>query len=58
MAREILTNRRGQALAIVKATRAGATTSLLKVACELGQKTVIVAPISRYSIKQSMMLQS
>jgi len=44
MASEILTEHRGKALAIVKATRAGATTSLLKAACDLGQKTVIVAP--------------
>lgn len=44
MAEEILTEHRGKVLAIVKATRAGATTSLLKRACELGQKTVIVAP--------------
>lgn len=44
MAQEILTKHRGKALAIVKATRAGATFSLLKRACELGQKTVIVAP--------------
>ena len=43
-ANDILTNYRGKVLAIVKATRAGATTSLLKRACELGQKTVIVAP--------------
>jgi hypothetical protein len=44
MAEEILTKHRGKVLAIVKATRAGATYSLLKKACELGQKTVIVAP--------------
>lgn len=44
MAKEILTKHRGKALAVAKATRAGATTSLLKVACELGQRTVIVAP--------------
>lgn len=44
MAEEILTKHRGKALAIVKATRAGATFSLLKRAIELEQKTVIVAP--------------
>lgn len=44
MAEEILTKHRGKVLAIVKATRAGATFSLLKRACELKQKTVIVAP--------------
>ena len=43
-AQDILTNYRGKVLAVEKATRAGATTSLLKKACELGQKTVIVAP--------------
>lgn len=44
MAEKILTEHRGKTLAIVKATRAGATFSLLKKACELKQKTVIVAP--------------
>ncbi len=44
MAEEILTKHRGKVLAIAKATRAGVTYSLLKKACELGQKTVIVAP--------------
>jgi len=44
MAEDILTNYRGRVLAIVKATRAGATFSLLKRACELKQKTVILAP--------------
>jgi len=44
IAREILTNHRNQVLAVVKVTRAGATTSLLKNAFELGQKSVIVAP--------------
>ena len=44
MANEILTNYRGKVVAVVKATRAGATFSLLKRACELKQKTVIVAP--------------
>lgn len=44
MAQEILTEHRGKVLAIVKATRAGATFSLLKRAYELKQKTVIVAP--------------
>jgi len=43
-ANDILRNYRGKVLAIVKATRAGATFSLLKRACELKQKTVIVAP--------------
>ncbi|NHJ31390.1 MAG: hypothetical protein FK732_00865, partial [Asgard group archaeon] len=44
MAKDILRNHRGKVLAIEKATRAGATFSLLKRACELNQKTVIVAP--------------
>ena len=44
MAGEILTKHRGQVLAIVKATRAGATYSLLKKACELGERTLIVEP--------------
>ena len=44
MANDILTNYRGKVVAVVKATRAGATFSLLKRACELKQKTVIVAP--------------
>jgi hypothetical protein len=44
MADKILTKKRGKVLAIVKATRAGATFSLLKRACELKQKTTIVAP--------------
>lgn len=44
MANEILTKYRDKVLAIVKATRAGATFSLLKRAYELKQKTVIVAP--------------
>jgi hypothetical protein len=38
MAEEILTKRRGKVLAIVKATRAGATYSLLKKACEQGRE--------------------
>jgi len=44
MADEILKNYRDKVLAIVKATRAGATTSLLKAACQLKQKTTIIAP--------------
>lgn len=44
MADTLLTKHRGKVLAITKATRAGATTSLLKRACELKQKTVIIAP--------------
>ncbi len=44
MANDILTKHRGQVLAVVKATRSGATFSLLKRAFGLEQKTVIVAP--------------
>jgi hypothetical protein len=44
MAEDILTHYRGRIVAVRKATRAGATFSLLKRAFELGQKTVIVAP--------------
>lgn len=44
MAEHILNNERGRIVAVRKATRAGATFSLLKKAFELGQKTVIVAP--------------
>jgi hypothetical protein len=43
-AKTILQNYRGKIVPIAKPTRAGATTSLIKNACELGQKTVIVSP--------------
>jgi hypothetical protein len=44
LASDLLLNHRGKIVAIRKATRAGATTSLLKVAVEKRQKTVIVLP--------------
>jgi hypothetical protein len=44
MAEDILTNGKGKVITVRKATRAGATFSLLKRAFELGQKSVIVAP--------------
>jgi hypothetical protein len=44
LASDLLHNHRGKMVAIRKATRAGATTSLLKRAFELGQKTVIIVP--------------
>lgn len=44
MAEDVLTNYKGKVTAITKATRAGATFSILKRACELKQKTVIIAP--------------
>lgn len=47
MAEALLTNYRGKVVAITKATRAGATFSLLKKAVELKQKTVIVAPYKK-----------
>lgn len=41
---DILLNNRGKIVSVHKTTRAGATTSLIINACELGQKTVIIAP--------------
>jgi hypothetical protein len=44
MAEDILTNYRGKILAVRKATRSGATFSLIKAACEKNQRTVIILP--------------